>query len=646
MEHVQYAAKNPRSGSAKKHNQISSSDSSSPLQRVENHTGLPDNLKAGIENLSGYSMDDVHVHYNSNKPAGLQAHAYAQGTDIHVAPGQERHLPHEAWHVVQQKQGRVNPTMQLKGKVNVNNNSSLENEADLMGTKALQKKATGTKLQQASVSSSVTQRVEHNDILDSRINQLSQRVLAILNVLMEEGQDWEKIYGKKGKELGNKGVKTVKKSLLGSGKKGPTVKEKIIKEALKRWWAGLSTEDKAEIMGESVSALSSFGSSMLGLLGGRKEEPKKTTKAEQFKADIDSEDLETIYEGYKQYKKVKDKIDEFEKGIVDLAQDVGSMVGVKVGGLKTEREFESKFKEQQIPYKVAQLEFAFLKESITDKNRYQLELDALSDALETRLQGPSAMINNPSLFSDKDLMASATEACSIAYGNLQAANILRNATTSGISNVKNWFMAKKEEFLGKSPESKQATKKKQGELVATIQSVCGKSWYWHTSGIFASKPNGIKEVEDKLKAKGTPEEKLIGIKNHFTKPEDDLAKTEKAMSSNDKEISKLSEALKTDLTVDKALSGTRSQKSTEKYGGKQVDNSSKLATLGSQKVRLELEKKNLQKKIKGENRKPLTQIFYNAVKDLQPDNEISLHKTLAIMGQIGAELDNSNHTKN
>ncbi|MDP3468743.1 MAG: DUF4157 domain-containing protein [Daejeonella sp.] len=88
----------------------------SSLNQQNNNTGLPDQLKSGIENLSGYSLDDVKVHYNSDKPATLQAHAYAQGTDIHVASGQDRHLPHEAWHVVQQKQGRVKPTLQLKGK--------------------------------------------------------------------------------------------------------------------------------------------------------------------------------------------------------------------------------------------------------------------------------------------------------------------------------------------------------------------------------------------------------------------------------------------------------------------------------------------------------------------------------------------------
>ncbi len=102
-----------------------------------NNTGLPDNLKAGIENLSGVSMDHVKVHYNSDKPAQLQAHAYAQGSDIHVAPGQEKHLPHEAWHVVQQAQGRVQPTMQMKGDVPVNDDSGLEHEADVMGARAL-----------------------------------------------------------------------------------------------------------------------------------------------------------------------------------------------------------------------------------------------------------------------------------------------------------------------------------------------------------------------------------------------------------------------------------------------------------------------------------------------------------------------------
>jgi len=109
-------------------------------QLKANDTGLPDNLKSGVENLSGHSLEDVKVHYNSSKPAQVQAHAYAQGTDIHIAPGQEKHLPHEAWHVAQQKQGRVKPTVQKQG-IAINDNAGLEKEADVMGSKALQLRA-------------------------------------------------------------------------------------------------------------------------------------------------------------------------------------------------------------------------------------------------------------------------------------------------------------------------------------------------------------------------------------------------------------------------------------------------------------------------------------------------------------------------
>ena len=96
-----------------------------PVQRRKNETGLPDQLKSGIESLSGIDMSDVRVHRNSSKPAQLQAHAYAQGRDIYLGPGQERHLPHEAWHVVQQAQGRVKPTLQRKS-VLINDNQNLE----------------------------------------------------------------------------------------------------------------------------------------------------------------------------------------------------------------------------------------------------------------------------------------------------------------------------------------------------------------------------------------------------------------------------------------------------------------------------------------------------------------------------------------
>ncbi|MFS2108566.1 DUF4157 domain-containing protein [Sphingomonas sp. Sphisp140] len=104
--------------------------------RAANRTGLPDHLKNGIEALSGIALDDVRVHRNSARPAQLQALAHTQGNDIHLGPGQERHLPHEAWHVIQQKQGRVRPTTALGGTA-INDDAGLEHEADRMGSRAM-----------------------------------------------------------------------------------------------------------------------------------------------------------------------------------------------------------------------------------------------------------------------------------------------------------------------------------------------------------------------------------------------------------------------------------------------------------------------------------------------------------------------------
>ncbi|WP_266168316.1 DUF4157 domain-containing protein [Dyella subtropica] len=98
--------------------------------------GLPADLRGGVESLSGMDMSGVRVHYASPLPAQLNALAYAQGTDIHLARGQEKHLPHEAWHVVQQMQGRVRPTMQLAG-TQVNDDGGLEREADVMGARSM-----------------------------------------------------------------------------------------------------------------------------------------------------------------------------------------------------------------------------------------------------------------------------------------------------------------------------------------------------------------------------------------------------------------------------------------------------------------------------------------------------------------------------
>jgi hypothetical protein len=114
---------------------INSNDGASSPKK-KNTTGIPDNIKGGIEKLSGISLDDVKVFYNSSKPAELGAAAYTEGSNVYIAPGQEEHLPHELWHVIQQKKGGVKTTTEVNGQ-KMNNDKGLEEEADVMGQNAL-----------------------------------------------------------------------------------------------------------------------------------------------------------------------------------------------------------------------------------------------------------------------------------------------------------------------------------------------------------------------------------------------------------------------------------------------------------------------------------------------------------------------------
>ena len=88
-----------------------------------NLTGIPTQMKLDFERRSGLSFDDVRVHYNSDKPAQLQALAYTQGTQVYVGPGQEGH-------VVQQKSRLITPTLTVHS-YRINTDSKLEKEADL-----------------------------------------------------------------------------------------------------------------------------------------------------------------------------------------------------------------------------------------------------------------------------------------------------------------------------------------------------------------------------------------------------------------------------------------------------------------------------------------------------------------------------------
>jgi len=104
---------------------------------------LPERLRWALEHLSGHDLRGVRVHRDSTMPARLGARAFAYGEDIHLSPGAEDALAHEAWHVVQQLEGRVRPTGRLGGFA-LNDDPRLEREAEVMGRQAERRAASLT----------------------------------------------------------------------------------------------------------------------------------------------------------------------------------------------------------------------------------------------------------------------------------------------------------------------------------------------------------------------------------------------------------------------------------------------------------------------------------------------------------------------
>ncbi len=108
-----------------------------------NQTGMPDKVKNKMENAFGTDFSDIRIHENSKTAENLGAIAFTKGNDIHFKTGEfnpqtnkgQETLGHELTHVIQQKKGMVKPTSSLGG-FNINTDSMLESQADLLGKQA------------------------------------------------------------------------------------------------------------------------------------------------------------------------------------------------------------------------------------------------------------------------------------------------------------------------------------------------------------------------------------------------------------------------------------------------------------------------------------------------------------------------------
>ncbi len=135
-------------------------------------------------------MAGVSVYYDSPHPERLGAFAYARGREIHLARGQEAHLPHEAWHLVQQARGRVRAIGRVGG-ARLNDDPMLEREADRMGARA--RSFTGPPSTPAAAPPAraggtlVTQRVLRVEATGKRNRGQRRRIVGQLNALLPAG---------------------------------------------------------------------------------------------------------------------------------------------------------------------------------------------------------------------------------------------------------------------------------------------------------------------------------------------------------------------------------------------------------------------------------------------------------------------------
>ncbi len=150
-------------------------------KRRPNRTGLPDTLKTGMEIYSGHSMDNVRVFYNSDKPVQIQAHAYAQGNNIYIAPGQKRHLKHEAGHVLDKEVKKDSEhTFYMNGH-KINNNPQSEKKADSLGAKAM-------KLGQMSHNGEIAQRFRLPERVEVVQEKENNKIIQCGGMLSKEAQ--------------------------------------------------------------------------------------------------------------------------------------------------------------------------------------------------------------------------------------------------------------------------------------------------------------------------------------------------------------------------------------------------------------------------------------------------------------------------
>lgn len=351
----------------------------------------------------------------------------------------------------------------------------------------------------------LVQRVEDEALREGhngRMNALKGRVINILTVLKEAGQNWEEQYGEKGKR---KAEQTVQDKL--SGKESDTLGE-LRKKALKKIWQEMTLEQKAELVRQAgrlgVEAASHIRLPSLPTVepspsSGSKREPttdrqeRGGSSALTVLGSLNAEDVRGMWEAYGQIRELEKKKAEAEQWIVEKAGKLGKEGGAFFGGLRDDWEFSNRATAYHKHFFKARDQYDGLVEAIKsndDEGWYGNELAALNFALHS-LNGPMMAflgINDEARKQYPAVCATAIEAIGdskrgTGFGGFVAR--VGSALSSGLSKV--------EQALGLAGPLKNAQKR----LVAKIGEVAAKDWGSKTFG-FGKKPKGVDEIRKAL----------------------------------------------------------------------------------------------------------------------------------------------------
>lgn len=199
--------------------------STNSTQKAEGEQGVISQMEGAF----GTDFSNVNIHTGSDKPAELGAKAYTTGQDVFMGQGEYQPgtssgnelLAHELTHVVQQSQGRVNPTTSVNGQA-VNDSSTLENEADSVASKV----TSGTLSQSSDTVQKKSIQNASGPIQGFGLGSLIKKGFGVVkNVTKSAAKAAKKALGSAGNAVGHavkgigNGAKSILKGVASSGKK-------------------------------------------------------------------------------------------------------------------------------------------------------------------------------------------------------------------------------------------------------------------------------------------------------------------------------------------------------------------------------------------------------------------------------------------